>query len=336
MVQMAGVVIFALGLPTMFQSLDEGDSVDNGVMVAGYVVMRVAMLPSGCARPARTRSAGRALDLRRRIAVAQIGWIALASRTRRWLALFLWVVAAVVSRSPARNRRAPQGGTPWHPHHIAERYGLLAIIALGEGIIGTVASWPPGRARGPGVDDRRRAGRVAGVGLTFGLWWTYFVVPSGEILARAPRRSFGWGYGKIVILSAVAATVPDCTSPPTTSRGNRSSAPTGYGAVRGGPGRRVRAGPRRALHVSHDSPFDRFHFLLILAVTAVLLVVPVLLADCRLWVAWCLLILASRAVGDGRRLRAARVTSTTPACSRRCVRAPSSSRLPPGSAARRG
>ena len=32
------------------------------------------------------------------------------------------------------------GGTPWHAHHIAERYGLLVIITLGEGIIGTVAS----------------------------------------------------------------------------------------------------------------------------------------------------------------------------------------------------
>ena len=32
------------------------------------------------------------------------------------------------------------GGTPWHAHHIAERYGLLAIIALGEGVVGTVAS----------------------------------------------------------------------------------------------------------------------------------------------------------------------------------------------------
>ena len=33
-----------------------------------------------------------------------------------------------------------KGGTPWHAHHIAERYGLLTIIALGEGVIGTVAS----------------------------------------------------------------------------------------------------------------------------------------------------------------------------------------------------
>ena len=33
-----------------------------------------------------------------------------------------------------------KGGTPWHAHHITERYGLLTIIALGEGVVGTVAS----------------------------------------------------------------------------------------------------------------------------------------------------------------------------------------------------
>ena len=44
MIQMVGVIILALGLPDMFASIDEGETVDNGVMVAGYVVMRVAMV----------------------------------------------------------------------------------------------------------------------------------------------------------------------------------------------------------------------------------------------------------------------------------------------------
>lgn len=30
------------------------------------------------------------------------------------------------------------GGTPWHPHNIAEHYGLLVIITLGEVILGTI------------------------------------------------------------------------------------------------------------------------------------------------------------------------------------------------------
>ena len=65
-----------------------------------------------------------------------------------------------------------RGGTPWHAHHIAERYGLLIIIALGEGIIGTIASL--GRVvgpEGPGWTRRRGLVALAGVGLTFGMWW---------------------------------------------------------------------------------------------------------------------------------------------------------------------
>ena len=33
-----------------------------------------------------------------------------------------------------------KGGTPWHAHHIAERYGLLVIITLGEGLLGTAVA----------------------------------------------------------------------------------------------------------------------------------------------------------------------------------------------------
>ena len=44
MVQMVGVLILALGLPALFDSIDEGEHVDNGVIVAGYVVMRLAMV----------------------------------------------------------------------------------------------------------------------------------------------------------------------------------------------------------------------------------------------------------------------------------------------------
>ena len=44
MVQMVGVIILALGLPPMFASIDHGPTLDNSVMVLGYVVMRVAMV----------------------------------------------------------------------------------------------------------------------------------------------------------------------------------------------------------------------------------------------------------------------------------------------------
>jgi hypothetical protein len=36
---------------------------------------------------------------------------------------------------------------------------------------------------------------VAGVGLTFGLWWMYFAVPWAEHMVRH-RRGFPFGYGR--------------------------------------------------------------------------------------------------------------------------------------------
>ena len=67
MVQMVGVIVLALGLPAMFESIDEGETVDNRVMVAGYVVMRVAMVFQW-ARAARQdpRAARGVPDLHRR------------------------------------------------------------------------------------------------------------------------------------------------------------------------------------------------------------------------------------------------------------------------------
>ena len=74
-----------------------------------------------------------------------------------------------------------KGGTPWHAHHIAERYGLLTIITLGETVIGTVASLGA-VVEAPGWNIDAALVAVAGIGLTFGLWWMYFTVPAGELL----------------------------------------------------------------------------------------------------------------------------------------------------------
>jgi len=42
--------------------------------------------------------------------------------------------------------------------------------------------------------------------LAFGLWWVYFIMPSGAVLARHRARGFVWGYGHMVIFGALAAT----------------------------------------------------------------------------------------------------------------------------------
>ena len=79
MVQMIGVVVLALGLPEMFHSLVEGDRVHNEVMVAGYVVMRLAMLVQWL-RAARQAPEYRATCMAYvwTLVITQIGWIILA------------------------------------------------------------------------------------------------------------------------------------------------------------------------------------------------------------------------------------------------------------------
>jgi low temperature requirement protein LtrA len=207
MVQMIGVVVLALGLPAMFASVEHGNAFDNGVMVAGYVVMRFAMVAQwlrAAAQDEERRSV--ALTYAGFVTAAQIGWVLLAFAavpfgTVLILAPLLFVVelgGPIVAEVKLR-------GTPWNAGHIAERYGLLTIIALGEVLFGTVTSVAALVAeQGWSVDAVLVV--VAGVGLTFGLWWTYFIIPSAAILRRHRRRAVVWGYSHIVLYASIAAT----------------------------------------------------------------------------------------------------------------------------------
>ncbi|HEY9303718.1 MAG TPA: low temperature requirement protein A, partial [Mycobacterium sp.] len=47
---------------------------------------------------------------------------------------------------------------------------------------------------------------VAGTGLTFGMWWVYFVVPAADLLHAHRERSFGYGYLHIVLFGSIVAT----------------------------------------------------------------------------------------------------------------------------------
>jgi len=205
MLGMVGVVIVALGLPDLFHSLDVGDGVDNTVVIAGYVVMRVAVI-ANWARVARQAPAYRraAVAYIVSVSVAQVGWIVVAIpnlsiRTTLLTSLGLYVIE--LAGPWLSERRCP---TPWHPHHIAERYGLLVIIALGEGVIGTVASVSP-LIHDHGWSFDSVVLIVAGVVLTFTMWWMYFAIPFGEILRRNRASSWIWGYGHIVMFAALAA-----------------------------------------------------------------------------------------------------------------------------------
>jgi low temperature requirement protein LtrA len=95
--------------------------------------------------------------------------------------------------------------TPWHAHHIAERYGLLAIIALGECLIGAIETLRAIVANHGWSVDAALVG-FGGTALAFGMWWIYFILPAGPALHLQRHRSFFFGYGHMPIFAAIAAT----------------------------------------------------------------------------------------------------------------------------------
>jgi low temperature requirement protein LtrA len=207
MVQMIGVLVLAIGLPRLYASIEGHQHVDNSVIVLGYVIMRVALV-SQWLRAARQDPARRRASLSYAIAVsiAQVGWVVQIFVDFSFgTTLALSAVLMLIELAGPVLAERHDGGTPWHPHHIADRYAAFAVIALGEGVVGTVASLSAViEAQGWTMDAALVS--VAGVGLTFGIWWVYFVVPSAEVLHRHRERSFVWGYGQMVVITAIVAT----------------------------------------------------------------------------------------------------------------------------------
>jgi low temperature requirement protein LtrA len=206
MVLMIGALIFAIGLPRMFASLEHGH-LGLGTMVLGYVVMRCAMvahwLRAARANPERSAAC---LTYAVVIVTVQIGWILLALAHLSIATSFMIAGALVVTEMAgplvAEYR---YGGTPWHAHHIAERYSLFAIIALGEGIVGTMAA-VSAVVEAQGWTMNTGLVSVAGIGLTFGMWWIYYIMPAAPILHAHRGRSFVWGYGQVLVFAAIVAT----------------------------------------------------------------------------------------------------------------------------------
>jgi low temperature requirement protein LtrA len=207
MVQMTGVLVLAIGLPRMFASIERGDHVDNSIMVLGYVVMRVAMvfqwLRAARQDPDRRRAC---LTYATAISIAQVGWIVqiFLDFPLGVTFIFICILLLVELAGPVLAERR-DGGTPWHAHHIAERNALFAIIALGEGVIGTVAALSAVvEQQGWTLDAALVC--IAGTGLTFGIWWVYYMLPSAQILHVHRDRAFVWGYGQMIIVTSIVAT----------------------------------------------------------------------------------------------------------------------------------
>ncbi len=203
MVQMAGVLVLAAGVPVAF---DDGDL---GAVTLGYAIMRLGLVAQWL-RAAVEDPASRSTALRYAtgITLATVAWvIRLGLHDAGMLsdaALLLVFVALVILEMGIPRWAERKGPTSWHPHHIAERYGLFAIILLGEGVF--VASTGVERVlASDGVSAALVAIAVSALALVFALWWLYFLQPAGDGLAAHRDRSYLWGYGSYGIFAALAA-----------------------------------------------------------------------------------------------------------------------------------
>ena len=290
MVQMVGVLVFALGLPAMFESIHDGDTLDNDVMVWGYVVMRVGLLFQWwrATRNDTDRRAAHGIYIVS-IVVSQLIWCVLAvidlPVTTTFLVMCIPLLIEVGGPIVAERRF---GGTPWHPHHIAERYGLMVIIALGEGLIGTMATLTALASDGVDLDTAFLA--AAGTALTFGMWWTYFSIPHGEILHARPSRAFGWGYGHFPLFGAIVAVGAGVHVGAYYLDHHSELALVGTVLTVAVP-LGVYLVALYAFYAIVSRSMDPFHLLLV-AGTVVLLVAPVLMAAGDVDLKWCLLVLS--------------------------------------------
>ncbi|QKJ18026.1 low temperature requirement protein A [Microbacterium hominis] len=204
LVQMLGVTILALGIGDLFAGFDEG-RLDNAVIVVGYVIMRLSMI-SLWLRAARNDPEHRPVLLGyvKIIGAAQIGWIITAFPLPVPVLLALMTTLYLTEVGGSAILESREGRLPIHPHHIAERFGLLGIITFGEVVLGTTTAVGAVTVEvGWTVDAAVLA--FSGIAMVVGMWWVYFALPHGEILSRRRDLAVRWAYSHLVLYSAIAA-----------------------------------------------------------------------------------------------------------------------------------
>ncbi|MDP5226759.1 MULTISPECIES: low temperature requirement protein A [Arthrobacter] len=194
--QMGGALVMTAGIA---QAMEHQDFL---VMTLGYVIMRISMVLQWL-RAAFSDPALRSTALRYAggITLVQVFWVArLALPGQGGIPVFLILMAAEVMvpvlAELSRN-------TPWHPQHIAERYGCFTLIVLGESILASTTAV----IDAAGHQNRSEALLpLAGCALVLaaGMWWVYFSREHHEHFGNM-RDGLMFGYGHYVIFAVAAS-----------------------------------------------------------------------------------------------------------------------------------
>ncbi|WP_449278166.1 low temperature requirement protein A [Leucobacter sp. GX24907] len=195
-VQMGGVLVLAAGVH------DAMAAGNWGTVTFGYVIMRLAMVTQWVRLAISDPSLRRvALRYAAGIIVVQCLWvlrIVFPPEVQFWT---FWPAMILELLVPVWAERAR--ATPWHPHHIAERYSLFVLILLGESLLASANAVIDALQEGDHIEGIVGLA-AAGLVLAAGVWWMYFSHEHGDLL-DSPRTGFAFGYAHYFLFAAVGA-----------------------------------------------------------------------------------------------------------------------------------
>jgi low temperature requirement protein LtrA len=194
---MAGELIFAGGAGEMFETLDFSWG------VAGWCIMRVAMALLWLRASANAEYRTTTLRYAVGILFAQACWVAyyfsVTPGSELFYALGILIFFIEFSVPPFAERART---TPFHRHHIIERYGLLTIISLGEIMLAISLGFGMLYGKHPEIEPVVTAASASII--VFSIFWIYFCEPE-HLPKREFMTAFIWGYGHVFIFGALAA-----------------------------------------------------------------------------------------------------------------------------------
>ncbi|MFF3025964.1 low temperature requirement protein A [Microbacterium sp. NPDC057944] len=196
-VQMGGVLILAAGIPQAFAG-------NFTVPVIGYIVMRFAMIAQWLRASRSSEGPLRTATVRYAVGIGavQVLWILFLLIPSGPLQLIAFIAFALIEICvPVFAEYRHQ--TPWHPHHITERYGLFTLIVLGESLLASA------NAIITAIDEVDALGPLIGISVltlvvTASLWWIYFWPPHHRAITSF-RSSLRYGYTHYFVFAAAAA-----------------------------------------------------------------------------------------------------------------------------------
>lgn len=197
-VQMAGVLVLAAGVHAL---MVDGDP---GVVVAGYVVMRLALVGQWLRVAASsTRYRRTALRYAVGIVVVQVLWCAALLLPQDLLGAAIPVLILLEVLVPPFAESGRARTTPWHTRHIAERYSLFTLIVLGEGLVASANAVIDGIAHAEHLGSLLVLA-AGGLVIVAGLWWIYFSREQHAHIRSLPP-ALVFGYGHYLVFAAAGA-----------------------------------------------------------------------------------------------------------------------------------